>query len=85
MADLILLSLALWIVTHTVSQEIPLTANAPKPLSCQLCLSGWVSIVAGGMLVLLNGDAWLVVPALAAWALAVLVEAVYMRLNVFVL
>lgn len=85
MSDLILLSLALWIVTHTISIEIPLTARAPKPLSCQLCLSGWVSIVAGGVLVLLERDAWLVVPALAAWALAVLVEVVYQRMNVFVL
>lgn len=86
MSELVSLALALWIVTHTIATEIPLTAKAPKPLSCQLCLSGWLSITAG----VVSWVAWdqggrgLIV-ALALWALTAITEAFYQRLKTFVL
>lgn len=80
-----LLVLALWIVTHTIAKEIPVTANARKPFSCQLCLSGWGSILTGVWTSVRAGDPWMMVPALAMWALAVLIEAFYQRLQTFVL
>lgn len=85
MDEIALLSLALWIVTHTVAVEIPLTANAPKPLSCQLCLSGWVCLITGVKTLTYGLGLWAFVAALAMWALSVLVEAVYNRLRIIIL
>jgi hypothetical protein len=83
--EIILLSLALWIVTHTIAIEIPLTADAPKPLSCQLCLSGWVSLVTGVKVLTWDLGLWAFIAALATWALSVLIEAVYNRLQLIIL
>jgi hypothetical protein len=83
--------LALWITTHTVAVEIPVMAKAPKPLSCQLCLSGWACI-SGALGLIIVGHwrvavgAYLVAtPALAGaiWALSVFTEALYTRLRTF--
>ena len=83
--------LALWVTTHTVAVEIPVTANAPKPWSCQLCLSGWACIF--GMLALVIAGHWrvavdvrpVITPALAGavWALSIFVEALYTRMRTF--
>lgn len=83
--------LALWITTHTVAVEIPITAKAPKPLSCQLCLSGWACIFGALALVIVGywrvavGTCSIVAPALAGaiWALSVFTEALYTRLRTF--
>jgi hypothetical protein len=85
MGELLLAALAMWIVTHTVAVEIPITANAPKPLSCQLCLSGWGSMMAGAIGIISNRDITYLWSWLAIWAMAVLIEALYRRLNVFML
>lgn len=82
MIDLLVLSLALWIVTHTIAVEIPVTARAPKPLSCQLCLAGWPMLGAGAAYWLNSGDVMQMGNALAVWALSVLIEALYQRLHV---
>ena len=85
--------LALWIVTHTVAVEIPVTAKAPKPLSCQLCLSGWACIFGAAVLAIIGhervsvGACAIITPALAGaiWALSVFTEALYGRLRTFVI
>lgn len=82
MMDLLVLSLALWVVTHTIAVEIPVTAKAPKPFSCQLCLSGWPMLGAGAGHWINTGDAMQMGNALAIWALSVLIEALYQRLHV---
>jgi len=84
--EIVLLSLALWIVTHTIAEEIPITANAPKPLSCQLCISGWACIALGAI-AYFRWSFELMAPtvALAIWALSVIAEAVYDRLRIVIM
>ncbi len=82
MNDIILLSLALWIVTHTIAREIPLTANARKPFSCQLCLAGWTCIAVSAIY---YTDVWGALEVLSVWALSVIIEAVYDRLHIVVM
>jgi hypothetical protein len=84
-ANVVLLALALWVVSHTVATEIPLTANAPKPLSCQLCLSGWICLVMAVISLARGFGPWATIAALAVWALSVLIEAVYNRLQTIIL
>lgn len=86
MSEIVLLSLALWVVTHVVAEEVPVTAHAPKPLSCQLCLSGWICL-AVGIAVWLRWDFGLIalVASLAAWALSVIIEAIYLRLQTIII
>ena len=89
--DLILAALALWIVTHTVSTEIPFTAKMGKPVSCQLCLSGWAMIVAiiSTIAVALapdyDFDAHYILEAGAIWAGSVLIEAAYHKLQTIII
>ena len=85
MADFIAFALALWIVTHTVATEIPVTARARKPLSCQLCLAGWISLITGVVGSVVADRPGALIAALAAWGASVLLEALYQRLKVYVL
>lgn len=84
--DYFVTMLTVWIITHVIAREIPLTANGPKPLSCQLCLSGWFCIALGVLCVARGGlpasDA--IAAAGALWAGAVLTEAVWLRMNTFI-
>jgi len=82
---LVKVALTLWIVTHTVSQEIPVTSRAPKPLSCQLCLSGWVMILTAVSGLVFGVPAMSPVDAGAIWAVSVLIEALYTRLQMIIL
>lgn len=77
-------ALIVWIITHTIAVEIPVTANSRKPLNCQLCLSGWVCIAA---LVGVLGGAPNPSGAhpLAVWGASVLLEALYQRLYTIVM
>lgn len=85
--DLITASLTLWIITHTVSIEIPITARMRKPISCQLCLSGWIMIgviMATIVISLAPDQPWdlrYLLEAGAIWAGSVLIEAVHTRLQ----
>ncbi len=89
--DLVTASLTLWIITHTVSSEIPFTANMRKPISCQLCLSGWtmIGVVAATVVVSLTPDQpWdlrYLLEAGAIWASSVLIEAAFTRLRTMII
>lgn len=85
MLEIALLALSLWVVTHTVASEIPLTANAPKPLSCQLCLSGWTCLTMAVISLARGLGFWAAIAALTVWALSVIIEAVYSRLRIVIL
>jgi len=89
--NLILATLATWIVTHTVSSEIPVTSQARKPFSCQLCLSGWIVICASGLTALaafMPGYDWdpqYLLQAGAIWAGSVFLEAAYHQLKTIII
>jgi len=89
--NLILAALSVWIVTHTVSSEIPVTAQARKPFSCQLCLSGWIVIGASGLTALAallpryDWDPQYLLQAGAIWAGSVLIEAAYHQLKTIII
>lgn len=74
--------LAVWIITHTITQEIPITARMRKPFSCQLCLSGWWCIIA---FICVIGGATTPAHPLAVWGASVLLEAIYQRLYTIVI
>ena len=76
-------TLALWIVTHTLAEE--LFSGRRKPFSCQFCLSGWTCLTLISVGVLRTETADNVVPLLAWWAGSVLLEAVYQWLYRIVL
>ena len=89
--DLILSTLAVWIVTHTIASEIPVTSKMRKPFSCQLCLSGWAMIGASlatigvAQLDAYNFDASYLLEAGAIWAGSVLIEAAYHKLQTIII
>lgn len=72
----------LWIVTHVVATEIPVTARAPKPFSCQLCLSGWTCIVLSIATLVLYENLTAATGWMAVWAATVFIEALYQRLHI---
>lgn len=75
MAELVKWSLILWVATHSAS-ELFGALGAKKPLSCQKCLAGWFSLFVAP---------FLGIDLLVAWAISVLIEAVYQRLTVILL
>ncbi len=83
LAEHAIFALSLWITTHAAADFFT-NMSARKPLSCQLCLSGWVTIL--GMVVLQAvGSELCVLTPLAWWAVAVLIEAVHQRLQMIVI
>lgn len=75
-------SLIVWIVTHTIAVEVPVTANSRKPFNCQLCLSGWLCIFT---FIGVIGGATTPAHPLAVWGASVLLEALYQRLYTIVI
>ena len=83
LAEHVIFTLSLWIVTHAAADFFT-NMDARKPLSCQLCLSGWVALLDMVVLLAIGSEMWILVP-LAWWAGAVLIEAVHQRLQMLVL
>lgn len=81
---LIKLALTVWIYTHTIATEIPITANSRKPFNCQLCLSGWICL-ASSIVSLVIREYNLTLEILGAWGLSVLIEAIYCRLTTVII
>ena len=83
LAEHVVFVLSLWITTHAAADFFT-NMGARKPLSCQLCLSGWVVLLGMVVLLAIGSGVWILVP-LAWWAVAVLIEAVHQRLQMLVL
>lgn len=83
LAEHVIFTLSLWITTHAAADFFT-NMGTRKPLSCQLCLSGWV-VLLDIVVLLATGSELLILTPLAWWAVAVLIEAVHQRLQMLVL
>ncbi len=83
LAEHVIFTLSLWITTHAAADFFT-NMGARKPLSCQLCLSGWVMLLDIVVLLAIGSEVCILMP-LAWWAGAVLIEAVHQRLQMIVI
>lgn len=79
----VVFTLSLWITTHAAADFFT-NMEARRPLSCQLCLSGWVVLLGMVVLLAIGSEVCILMP-LAWWAVSVLIEAVHQRLQMLVL
>jgi hypothetical protein len=78
MAEFAVVVLALWALTHCVS-EVFRHAQFGRPLGCQKCLSGWIILATALRLFAYDHQVWWALIAMAAWAVSILIEAAYER------
>lgn len=74
--------LALWVLAHAVTQELP-SRNWPKPFSCLFCFTGWICITTVWHMVVVRGwDPGLAMMIAGAfWAAVLFLDALYWRLR----
>lgn len=76
--------LSLWIITHALA-DLGGSFGKRKPFNCQLCLSGWLTLIWSAGDLIATGRLDQAPTYLSYWALSVLVEAVHQRLYIMTL